>query len=168
MCVKKPDGNLCVTIDFRMVNKNVINDAYLMHRVEDQLEAMSGSSVFTTLDLTKGYHQMRLAEESKEITAFSSPKGLFQWKVLPMGMKTSGAVFQRLMDQMLGDLQPRCAVVYINDITIFSPLMDQHLVDLGEVFKRLDSVNLKINLDKCNFVKSEVKVLGHLVSKQGI
>ena len=69
-----------------------------------------------------------------------------------MRMKTSGAVFQRLMDQMLGDLQPRCAVVYINDITIFSPSMDQHLVDLGEVFKRLASVNLKINLDKCNFV----------------
>ena len=150
-----------------MVNKNVINDAYPMHRVEDQLEAMSGSSVFTTLDLTKGYHQMRLAEESKEITAFSSPKGLFQWKVLPMRMKTSGAVFQRLMDQMLGDLQPRCAVVYINDITIFSPSMDQHLVDLGEVFKRLASVNLKINLDKCNINKSENKVLGHLVSKQG-
>ena len=99
-----------------------------MHRVEDQLEAMSGSSVFTTLDLTKGYHQMRLTEESKEITAFSSPKGLFQWKVLPMGMKTSGAVFQRLMDQMLGDLQPRCAVVYIDDITIFSPSLGHILL----------------------------------------
>ena len=104
-----------------MLNKNVINDAYPMHRVEDQLEAMSRSSVFTTLDLTNCYYQMRLAEESKEITAFSFPKGLFQWKVLPKGMKTSGAVFQRLMDQMLGDLQPRCTVVYIDDITIFSP-----------------------------------------------
>ena len=76
-----------------MVNKNVVNDAYPMHRVEDQLEAMSGASVFTTVDLTKGYHQMQLAEESREITAFLSPKGLFQWKVLPMGMKTSKAVF---------------------------------------------------------------------------
>ena len=85
-----------------------------------------------------------------------------------MGMKTSGAVFQRLMDQMLGDLQPRCAVVYIDDITIFRLSLDQDLVDLGKVFKRLASVNLKFNLDKCNFVKSEVKVLGHLVSKQGI
>ena len=73
-----------------------------MHRVKDQLEAMSGALVFSTLDLTKGYHQMKLANKSKEITAFTSPKGLFQWKVLPMGMKTSGAVFQRLMDWMLG------------------------------------------------------------------
>ena len=93
VCVKKPDGSLRVTINFRMVNKNVINDAYPMHRVEDQLEAMSGSLVLTMLDLTKGYYQMKLAESLKEITALSSPKGLFQWKVLPMGMKTSGAVF---------------------------------------------------------------------------
>ena len=151
-----------------MVNKNVVNDAYPMHQVEDQLEAMSGALVFTTVDLTKGYHQMRLAEESREITAFLSPKGLFQWKVLPMGMKTSGAVFQRLMDTMLGDLQPKCAVVYIDNITIFSPSMGQHIIDLGEVFSWLAKVNLKVNLDKCNFVKTEVKVLGHLVSKQGI
>ena len=85
MCVKKPDGTLCVTIDFRMVNKDMINDAYPMHRVEDQLEAMSGSSVFTTLDLTKGYYQMRLAEESKEITSFLSPKGLFLMKSFTYG-----------------------------------------------------------------------------------
>ena len=121
-----------------MVNKNIINNAYPMHRIDDQLDAMSGCSVFTTLDLTKGYHQMKLDEESKEITAFTSPKGLYQWKVLPMGMKTSGAVFQRLMDNMLGDLQPRCAVVYIDDITIFSRNMKDHLRDVGEVFSRLE------------------------------
>ena len=78
-----------------------------MHQVEDQLEAMSGAVVFTTLDLTKGYHKMKLAEASKEITAFTSLQDLYQWKVLPMGMKTSVAAFQRLMDQMLGNLQPR-------------------------------------------------------------
>ena len=76
VCIRKPDGSLRVTIDFRMVNKNVINDAYPMHRVKDQLEAMSGALVFSTLDLTKRYHQMKLADESNEITAFTSPKGL--------------------------------------------------------------------------------------------
>ena len=139
-----------------------------MHRVEDQLEAMSGAVVFKTLDLTKGYHQMKLAEASKEITAFTSPQGLYQWQVLPMGMKTSGAVFQRLMDQMLGKLQPKCAVVYIYDITIFSPNMKQHLVDLESVFKRIQEANLKLNFDKCKFALPEVKVLGHMVSKKGI
>ena len=114
----KPDGTLRVTIDFQIVNKNIVNFAYPMHQVEDQLEALSGAVVFTPLDLTKEYHQMKLAEASKEITAFTSPQGLYQWKVLPMGMKTSGEVFQRLMDQMLGNLKPRCAVVYINEFTI--------------------------------------------------
>ena len=85
-----------------------------------------------------------------------------------MGMKTSGAVFQRLMDAMLGELQPCCVVVYNDNITIFSPSLWQHLIDLGEVFKRSTAVNFKLNLKKCNFVKTEVKMLGHLVLKQGI
>ena len=75
-----------------------------MHQINDQIKKMAGAKYFTTLDLTKGYHQMQLDPESKEITTFTSPKGLYQWLVLPMGMKMSGAVFQRLMDDLLEDL----------------------------------------------------------------
>ena len=71
-----------------------------------------------------------------------------------MEMKTSGAVFQRIMDDMLGDLQPKCAVTYINDITIFSPNMEQHLIDMEKVFKCLDRVNLKVNVEKFKFAIS--------------
>ena len=85
-----------------------------------------------------------------------------------MEIKTFGAVFQRLVDAMLKELQPCCAMVYINKTSIFSPSLMQHLIDLGEVFKRLTLVNLKLNLEKCNFVKTEVKSLGHFVLKQGI
>ena len=85
-----------------------------------------------------------------------------------MGMKTSGAVFQRSMDWILGNLQPRCAVVYIDDITIFSPSIKQHLQDLREVFERLQKTNLKLNFEKCKFAFPKVKVLGHLVSQKGI
>ena len=76
-----------------------------------------------------------------------------------MGMKTSGAVFQRLMDQMLGNLQPRCAGVYIDDITIFNLSIKQHLKDLKDVFERLQNKNLKLNFEKCKFALPEVKVL---------
>ena len=85
VCIRKPNGSLRVTIDFRMVNKNVVNDAYPMHRVKDQLEAMRGASVFSTLDLTKGYHQMKLAENQKRLLllhlqkAFSNGK-CCQWE----------------------------------------------------------------------------------------
>lgn len=105
-----------------------------MHQIDEQLEVMAGCGVFTTLDLTKGYHQLVLHLKSKPITAFSTPKGLFQWKVLPQGMKTAGAVFQRVMDHILGDLQPWCVSVYIDDIKVYSPTMEQHLQDLNKVF----------------------------------
>ena len=111
VCVRKGDGSLRVTIDFCMINKNVIADAYLLHRIDDQIDSMRGSAWFMTLDLTKGYHQINLDSGSREYTAFKTPMGLYQWKVLTMGMKTSGAVFQQLMDLVLGDLQPKVAVV---------------------------------------------------------
>jgi hypothetical protein len=168
VCVQKKDKTLRVCIDFRQVNKDIVFDAYPLHRIDDQLESMAGSQVFSTLDLTKGYHQMKLDPNSRQFTAFTTPRGLFQWKVLPMGMKTSGAVFQRLMDGVLGDLQPKCAVVYIDDVTIFSPSMEQHLVDMDEVFRRLDGANLKVNVNKCSFAKSKVLVLGHIVNARGI
>ena len=111
---------------------------------------------------------MKLHPESKEITAFTTPIGLFQWQVLPMGMKTLGAVFQRLMDQILGPLQPQCAVVYIDDITVFSKTMEQHLVDVRAVLEKLAKANLEINVDKCSFCQGKVQVLGHIVSKEGV
>ena len=111
---------------------------------------------------------MNLDISSREYTAFTTPMGLYQWKVLPMGMKTSGAVFQRLMDSVLGDLQPKIAVVCIDDITIFSPTLEQHYEDVNHVLERLDVANLKVNVNKCAFAREEVVVLGFKVSKDGI
>ena len=151
-----------------MINKIVIDDAYPLHRIDDQIDSMWGSSWFMTLDLTKDHHQMNLDVSSREYTAFTTPMGLYQWKVLPMGMKTSGAVFQRLMDSVLGELQPKIAVVYIDDITIFSPTLEQHYEDVNRVLERLDVANLKVNVNKCAFAREEVVVLGFKVSKDGI
>ena len=79
---------------------------------------------------------------------------------LAMGMKTSGAFFQRLMDSVLGDLQPKIAVVYIDDITIFSLTLEQHYEDVNCVMERLSIANLKVNVNKCAFACEEVIVLG--------
>ena len=85
-----------------------------------------------------------------------------------MGMKTSGAVFQQLMDSVLGDLQPKIAVAYINDISIFSPMLEQHYEDVDCVLERLNVANLKANANKCSFAMEEVVVHGFKVSKHGI
>ena len=151
-----------------MINKNVIANAYPLHRIDDQIDSMRGSAWFTTLDLTKGHHQMNLDTGSREYTAFTTPMGLYQRKFLPMGMKTSGAVFQQLMDSVLGNLRPKIAVVYINDITISSPTLEQHYEDVNCVLEGLDVANLKFNVNKCSFAKEEVVVLGFEVSKHRI
>ena len=135
-----------------------------MHIIDDQIDSLHGSAWFTTLDLTKGFHQMNLNFGSCKYTAFTTPMGLYQWKVLPMGMKTSGAVFQQLMDSVQRDLQPKIEVVYIDDITIFSPTL-RHLVDVNLVLERLNIDNLKFNTNNCAFVQEEVMVLRFKVSK---
>lgn len=155
-------------IDFRQVNQDIVNDAYPMHQIEEQLNAMAGCNVFSTLDLTKGYHQLLIDLNSRDVTVFSTPDGLFQWKVLPMGMKTSGAVFQRVMDCVFRGLQPNCVVVYIDDVTIFRRDMKQHLKNLDAVFERIQKANLKVSYDKCKIAQSSVLVLGHQISSRGI
>ena len=103
---------------------------------------------------------MNLGIGSCKYTAFTTPMGLYQWIVLPMGMKTSSDVFQQLMDSVLGVLKPKIAVVYIDGITIFSLTLEQHLVDMNLVLERLNVANLKVDVNKCSFAKEEVVVLG--------
>lgn len=110
--VPKTDGTLRACIDFWMVNKDSVNDAYPMHRIKEKLEAMAGSAVFTTLDLTRGYCQLLINELSREVTAFKLPDGLFQWKVFPLGIKTTCAIFQRVMYIILGSSAIMCGCVY--------------------------------------------------------
>lgn len=85
-----------------------------------------------------------------------------------MGMKTSGAVFQRIMNQVMTGILNIFVEVYIDNITIFSLDFETHMRHLAEVFQRLREANLKVNLDKCNFARKQVKVLGHIVSERGI
>lgn len=95
--VSEPEGNIWVFIELWKVNLCVVNDAYHMQQFEDKLETITGATVFT-LDLTKGFQQLLTDEESQEVTAFTTPRGLYRWKVLPLGMKMSRTVFQRVMD----------------------------------------------------------------------
>lgn len=106
VCVPKPNRQLSVCISFQILNKDNVNHTYTMHSNKKKLKAMTGDMVFNTLDLTKGYHHLFLHPKSKPIKAFSSPKGLIQREVFPLKMKTSGAVFQQIMDNVVGDLQP--------------------------------------------------------------
>ena len=120
------------------------------------------------LDLIKDYHQLQLDKESHKTIAFTSLKGLFQWKVLLHRDEDFWAVFQQLMDDLLEDLQPKFIGFYINAITIYSPSWKQYIKDLNAVLSKFSNTNLKINIEKCTFMKLKVVVLGNLLNAAGI
>ncbi|KAF7640705.1 hypothetical protein LDENG_00021390, partial [Lucifuga dentata] len=122
----------------------------------------------STLDLSRGYWQVAVAEGSKEKTAFLSHCGLFQFRVLPFGLCNAPATFQRLMNTVLAGLTYKSCAVYLDDIVVASPTFEQHLSDFQEVLSRLKNAGLSLKLSKCQFCLNELTFLGYRVTPHGI
>ena len=120
--VRKKDGSIRFCVDYRKVNGITRKDAYPLPRVDDTLDTLSGSKWFTTLDLISGYWQVELEEKDREKTAFCTPDGLFEFKVMPFGLCNAPATFQRLMDMVLAGLQWANCLVYLDDIIVVAVL----------------------------------------------
>ena len=129
---------------------------------------MHGSRYWTTLDAASAYWSMPLCEEDKEKTAFSVPRGKFEFNVTPYGLTNAGASYQRMMDICLAGLPPERILAYLDDIVIFSPTFEDHLVDLRNVFERLRAANISLKASKCVFASDEVEYLGYELSRNGI
>ena len=164
--VKKKDGKMRFCIDFRRVNSITRKDTYPLPRIDEMLDKLSEATIFTTLDLQSGYWQIELEEIDKQKTAFSTGNDLWEFNVLPFGLTGAPATFQRCMNFILMDSTN--AMVYIDDIIIFSKSFEQHLEDIRDVMERLQLAGLKIKPTKCEFAKKSVRFLGHIVSAQGI
>ena len=131
--VKKKDGSVRFCVDYRKVNSVTRKDAYPLPRVDDTLDTLAGSRLFTTLDLASGYWQVEVAEEDQPKTAFTTPEGLFQFRVMPFGLCNAPATFQRLMDRVLGGLKWSSCLVYLDDIIIVGTSFSEHLRNLAGV-----------------------------------
>jgi hypothetical protein len=168
-CVPKPHGGMRVVLDYRALNTQTYDDKYVIREVQECIDEIGkqGSRVFSALDLTSGFWQMELEEDSKPLTAFSFPgMGRFEWEVAPMGLKGSPASFARLMDHVMAGL--RQCLTYIDDLLIHTRNFQQHLGALEEAFKRLRQFNLKLNITKCNFATTEVAYLGFHLTSEGV
>ena len=167
--VRKKDGKMRMCIDLRMLNSRTVRDAYALPRVDETLDALSGSTVFTSLDLKWGYWQVPLDAESQPLTAFTvGPLGFYECTRMPFGLTNAPATFQRLMENTLGGLNLSCCIIYLDDIVVYARTIPEHLERLDEVLTRIGNAGLKLRPKKCFYFKSKLDYLGHVVSADGI
>ena len=160
--VDKPDGSVRFCVDYRKLNLVTTPDAYPMPRLDNLIETIGGCRYISSLDLVKGFWQVRIDPRDQEKTAFCSPFGLFEFRVLSFGLRNSPATFQRLMDRTLEGLSD-FTVAYIDDIGVFSNTWEDHLNHLEVVLQRLSAVGLTVKASKCQLGSPEIKYLGHMV-----
>lgn len=161
------DGSTRFCIDYRKVKAVTRKDAYPMPQVDDTLDTLGGSKFFSTLDLANGYWQVEVEEDTQK-TAFNTPEGLYEFRVLPFGLCNAPATFQRLMERVPGDMKWTDCLVYIDDIIVVGKTFPDHLHRLGNVLSRLRQAGLKLQPAKCKFFQQQVCFLGHVVSLGGV
>ena len=157
-----------VVIDYRKLNDITIGESYPIPQISEILDQLGNSKYFSTLDLASGFHQIPIASEDADKTAFSIPEGHFQFKRMPFGLKNAPATFQKLMNTVLSGLQGIHCYVYLDDIVIYSFDLNTHIEKLQKVFDRLRYFNLKLQPDKCEFLRREVNYLGHIITDEGV
>ncbi|MCG8048682.1 MAG: RNase H-like domain-containing protein, partial [Candidatus Thiodiazotropha endolucinida] len=167
--VRKKDGSLRFCIDFRKLNSRTIRDAYTLPRIDDTIDTLIGSKYFSKLDLRSGYWQVEVEEEDKHLTAFTVGNlGFFECQRMAFGLTNAPASFQRLMERCMGDMNLKECLIFLDDILIFSETFEDHLDRLEAVFSRLQQHGLKLKPSKCEFFKTSVSYLGHVVSQDGV
>lgn len=157
-----------MVIDFRKLNEQTRSDKYPLPNIEDIFSQINDSKIFSTLDLTSGYHQIMMDKDSIEKTAFVTPDGHFEYLRMPFGLKNAPATFQRLMNNTLRDYIGKICLVYLDDIIVFAKTPEDHLARLRLIFNALRKANLKLNKNKCEFGKESIEFLGHTITKEGI
>ncbi|XP_044572124.1 uncharacterized protein LOC123257372, partial [Drosophila ananassae] len=157
-----------IVIDYRSLNEITIDDKYPIPVMDEILDKLGKCQYFTTIDLAKGFHQIQMDENSISKTAFSTKNGHYEYTRMPFGLKNAPATFQRCLNNLLEDLIYQHCLVYMDDIIIFSTSLEEHILSIKKVFSKLREANLKLQLDKCEFMKKETEFLGHIITTEGI
>ena len=161
--VPKHDGGFRFCTDFRKVNDKTKSDSFPIPRIADCIDQIGNAKFVSTFDMLKGYWQVPLTQRAREISAFVTPSGLYQYKVMPFGMKNAPATFQRMVNKLVRDIDG--CEGYIDDVVIFSDNWSDHIRQIKRFFQIMREAKLTINLMKSEFGKATVKYLGHIVGQ---
>lgn len=164
--VPKPNGEVRLCIDMRQANCAVERERYPIPTIDEVLQDMSNSTVFSKLDLRWGYHQIELSEESREITTFITHRGLYRYKRLMFGISSAPEKYQQVIQQTLQDIEGVHNIS--DDIVVHGSTHEQHDERLRKVMRRLCECGLTLNLEKCQFSTSELTFMGHVLSSRGV
>lgn len=166
--VKKKDGTMRMCVDYRALNRITVKNSYPLPRVDELFDRLQGARYFSKIDLRSGYHQIRIAPEDVPKTAFRTRYGHYEFLVLPFGLTNAPATFMHLMHQALRPLLDECALVFLDDILIYSKTLEEHKQHVRRVLDALREQKLYAKESKCEFFKHEVEFLGHIVGREGV
>ncbi len=166
--IKKKEGTLRMCIDYRALNKITVKNSHSLPRIDELLDQLAGSQVFSKLDLRSGYYQVPMAPEDVPKTAFRTRYGHYEFKVMPFGLTNAPATFQAMMNKVLEGYTDRFVANLLDDILIYSASMEEHVDHLKQVLQRLREHHLYAKSSKCEFVKKELEFVGYNISAEGL
>jgi hypothetical protein len=166
--VKKKDGTMRMCVDYRALNGITVKNSYPLPRVDELFDRLQGARYFSKIDLRSGYHQIRIAAEDVPKTAFRTRYGHYEFMVLPFGLTNAPATFMHLMHQALRPLLDECALVFLDDILIYSRTLEEHEQHIRRVLDALREQKLYAKESKCELFHHEVEFLGHRVGRDGV
>ena len=166
--VKKKNGKWRVCVDFKDLNGAYPKDSFPMPRIDQLVDATVGHLRMSFLDTFQGYHQIPLALDDQEKTAFVTPIGNYHYKVMSFGLKNARSTYQRMMTKMFESQLGKSIEVYIDDMMVKSKVVFEHVKDLKNIFEILRKCKLHLNASKCSFGVGSGKFLGYMVTHQGI
>ena len=161
LLVKKSDGTNRPVIDYRMLNRQTVFDAEPISNVDAIFAKLGSANFVSKLDFTKGYWQIPMMHSDKEKTAFSTPMGLMQFRVMPFGLVNAGATYTRMMRHLLQDLPN--VDNYIDDVLVYTDYWQEHIASLRALFYRIRDAKLAIKPAKCYLGYYSVSFLGHVI-----